>query len=104
MPGGHSSLSANEDKDGMIWTLFPQGDGQWEPQQGTLVAFDALTFTSRRKKFYLFIAANDAYLKLRSPPSPRRVKTFPQAAGAAASSELEAECSKSPSWSWRLPC
>src|SRR5260370_664461 len=24
--------------------------------------------------------------------------------GAAASSELEAECSKSPSWSWRLPC
>jgi hypothetical protein len=43
MPGGHSSLSANEDKDGIIWTLFLQGDGQWEPQQGTLVAFDALT-------------------------------------------------------------
>jgi hypothetical protein len=43
MPGGHSSLSANDDKDGIIWTLFPQGDGQWTAQQGTLVAFDALT-------------------------------------------------------------
>lgn len=43
MPGGHSSISADGEKDGVVWTLFPQGDGQWDPQQGTLGAFDALT-------------------------------------------------------------
>jgi hypothetical protein len=43
MPGGHTSISANDDKDGVVWTLFPQGDGQWDPQQGTLIAFHGMT-------------------------------------------------------------
>ena len=43
MPGGHSSLSANGDKDGVLWTCMPNGDGQWIPQQGILIAFDATT-------------------------------------------------------------
>jgi hypothetical protein len=41
MPGGFSSLSANGNRDGIVWTLFPNGDGQWNKVPGTLVAFDA---------------------------------------------------------------
>jgi hypothetical protein len=43
MPGGHSSLSANHDKDGIVWTCMPLGDGMAAPVQGTIYAFDALT-------------------------------------------------------------
>jgi hypothetical protein len=43
MPGGHSSLSANDDRDGIVWTSLPSADGQWVPVGGTLHAFDALT-------------------------------------------------------------
>jgi hypothetical protein len=41
MPGGFSSISANEMKDGIVWTSMPQGDGQWVPVPGRLAAFDA---------------------------------------------------------------
>jgi hypothetical protein len=48
MPGGHSSLSANGDKDGIIWTSLtaPSStvlEGQWQPAHGVLAAFDAST-------------------------------------------------------------
>ena len=41
MPGGFSSLSANGNTNGIVWTLFPKGDGQWNKVTGTFVAFDA---------------------------------------------------------------
>lgn len=43
MPGGFLSLSANKDKQGIIWALFPQRDNTFFIQSGRLVAFDALT-------------------------------------------------------------
>ena len=43
MPGGFSSISANGDQDGVIWTLLPNSDGQWQKVPGTLIAFDATT-------------------------------------------------------------
>jgi hypothetical protein len=52
MPGGHSSLSANEDIDGIVWTCVPidttdtdpeHDIGQWWPAHANLVAFDALS-------------------------------------------------------------
>ena len=43
MPGGHSSLSANGDVDGIVWTCVPTDDGQWLPTPGRLVAFNALS-------------------------------------------------------------
>jgi hypothetical protein len=43
MPGGFSSISANGDRDGIIWTSLPNADGQWTKVPGTLVAFDATT-------------------------------------------------------------
>jgi hypothetical protein len=43
MPGGHSSISANGDRDGIVWTCIPIHDGQWVPTLGTLAAFDALS-------------------------------------------------------------
>jgi hypothetical protein len=43
MPGGHSSLSANGNIDGVVWTIFPNADGQWSKVGGTMVAFDATT-------------------------------------------------------------
>jgi hypothetical protein len=41
MPGGFSSVSANGDNDGVIWTLYPQADGQWQKVSGFMAAFDA---------------------------------------------------------------
>ena len=41
MPGGFSSLSANGNTNGIVWTLFPNGDGQWNKVTGSFVAFDA---------------------------------------------------------------
>ena len=43
MPGGFSSISANGDRDGIVWTIFPNSDGQWIKVPGTMVAFDATT-------------------------------------------------------------
>jgi hypothetical protein len=43
MPGGFSSLSANNTKDGIVWTSMPFGDGQWNPVPGRIAAFDAST-------------------------------------------------------------
>ena len=43
MPGGYSSLSANGNKNGIVWTSMPNGDAQWSLQPGRLAAFDALT-------------------------------------------------------------
>jgi hypothetical protein len=43
MPGGHSSLSANGDLDGIVWTCVPTNNGQWVPSPGSLHAFDGLT-------------------------------------------------------------
>ena len=48
MPGGFSSLSANGDREGIIWTSLPNAalqpsDGQWFPVHGVLAAFDAST-------------------------------------------------------------
>jgi LGFP repeat len=43
MPGGHSSLSANGERDGIVWTCVPTNDGQWVPTPGSLHAFDGLT-------------------------------------------------------------
>jgi hypothetical protein len=41
MPGGFSSISADGDRDGIVWTIFPNSDGQWQKVPGTMVAFDA---------------------------------------------------------------
>jgi hypothetical protein len=43
MPGGHSSLSADGDQDGIVWTSVATNDGMWAPTPGTLAAFNALT-------------------------------------------------------------
>jgi hypothetical protein len=43
MPGGFSSISANGDRDGIVWTIFPNSDGMWQKVPGTMVAFDATT-------------------------------------------------------------
>ncbi len=41
MPGGFISLSANGNRDGVIWASIPNGDGQWANVTGRIVAFDA---------------------------------------------------------------
>src|SRR5262249_6813515 len=41
MPGGAISLSANGKKDGIIWAIVPQGDGQFSPVDGLMYAFKA---------------------------------------------------------------
>jgi hypothetical protein len=43
MPGGFSSISANGNQDGIVWTILPNSDGQWQKVPGTMVAFDATT-------------------------------------------------------------
>ncbi|HLK92549.1 MAG TPA: hypothetical protein VKZ18_21825 [Polyangia bacterium] len=43
MSGGFSALSANGDRDGILWVSYPLGDGQWQNVPGRLAAFDALT-------------------------------------------------------------
>jgi outer membrane protein assembly factor BamB len=43
MPGGFSSISANRDRDGIVWTSYPEGDGQWNKVRAHLIASDALT-------------------------------------------------------------
>ena len=43
MPGGYSSLSANGAKNGIVWTLMPNGDAQWNLSPGRMAAFNALT-------------------------------------------------------------
>jgi hypothetical protein len=41
MTGGFSSLSANVDRDAILWVSYPLGDGQWQNVPGRLAAFDA---------------------------------------------------------------
>jgi outer membrane protein assembly factor BamB len=43
MPGGFLSLSANKERNGIIWASFPQKDNTFFTQPGRLVAFDART-------------------------------------------------------------
>jgi hypothetical protein len=43
MPGGFSSISANGDHNGIVWTIFPNDNAQAQKVPGTLVAFDART-------------------------------------------------------------
>ncbi|MCC5481049.1 LGFP repeat-containing protein, partial [Streptomyces barringtoniae] len=44
MPGGHSSLSANGNQDGIVWTIRPIQDATANPRaMGQLHAFDGLT-------------------------------------------------------------
>lgn len=43
MTGGFSSLSANGDRDAILWVSTPLGDGQWQNVPGRLAAFDATT-------------------------------------------------------------
>jgi hypothetical protein len=43
MPGGYSSISANGAKNGIVWTLLPTGDAQWNLAGGRMAAFDAST-------------------------------------------------------------
>ncbi len=43
MPGSFLSISANGDRDGLIWADMPEHDGQWENGPGRLVALDALS-------------------------------------------------------------
>jgi hypothetical protein len=43
MSGGFSSLSADGARDGILWTSYPLGDGQWQNVPGRLAAFDATT-------------------------------------------------------------
>jgi hypothetical protein len=43
MPGGFSSLSADGDANGILWTSLATGDAQWTNQGGILAAFDATT-------------------------------------------------------------
>jgi len=43
MPGSFLSLSADADRDGIVWASVPKMDGQWQNVPGRLVAFDALT-------------------------------------------------------------
>lgn len=41
MPGGMLSLSANGNKDGILWASIPIGDGNTTVTQGRLIAYDA---------------------------------------------------------------
>lgn len=41
MPGGFTSLSSNGLNHGIVWTLMPYGDGQWNFVPGRIAAFDA---------------------------------------------------------------
>jgi hypothetical protein len=44
MPGGFSSISANGNTDGIVWTIIiANGDGQWNKVPAIFVAFDATT-------------------------------------------------------------
>ncbi|HMC94466.1 MAG TPA: hypothetical protein VKO16_06810, partial [Polyangia bacterium] len=43
MTGGFASLSANGDRDAILWISYPLGDGQWQNVPGRLAAFDATT-------------------------------------------------------------
>ncbi|MEO8937772.1 MAG: hypothetical protein ABI277_03025 [Burkholderiaceae bacterium] len=44
MPGGFSSLSASRTKNGVVWTVVQQLDGQWGPASNAILyAFDATT-------------------------------------------------------------
>ncbi len=43
MAGGFSSLSADGDRDAILWVSYPLGDGQWQNVPGRLAAFDART-------------------------------------------------------------
>jgi uncharacterized protein with LGFP repeats len=43
MPGGALSLSANGNRDGIIWASVPKFDSQWTIAPGRLMAFDATT-------------------------------------------------------------
>jgi hypothetical protein len=43
MTGGFSALSANGDRDAILWVSYPLGDGQWQNVPGRLAAFDATT-------------------------------------------------------------
>jgi hypothetical protein len=43
MPGGFLSLSANKDREGIVWASFPQQDNTFFTEAGRLVAFDART-------------------------------------------------------------
>jgi len=43
MTGGFSALSANHDRDAILWVAYPLGDGQWQNVPGRLAAFDATT-------------------------------------------------------------
>jgi hypothetical protein len=43
MSGGFAALSANGDRDGILWLSYPLGDGQWQNVPGRLAAFDART-------------------------------------------------------------
>jgi hypothetical protein len=45
MPGGFSSVSANGNTNGIVWTSLPQSDGQWHKVPGALAAFDATSLT-----------------------------------------------------------
>jgi hypothetical protein len=45
MPGGFSSLSSSFGTNGIIWTSWPLGDGQWNLVPGKIAAFDALSLT-----------------------------------------------------------
>ncbi len=43
MTGGFSALSANGDRDAILWVSYPLGDGQWQNVPGRLAAFEATT-------------------------------------------------------------
>ena len=43
MAGGSSSISANGDVDGIVWSSLPTRSAQWDNAPGRLAAFDALT-------------------------------------------------------------
>jgi hypothetical protein len=63
MPGGFSSISANGNKDGIIWTSYPLGNGQWVNVQGRLVAMDATTFATTG----VLWSDDDSFAKFNSP-------------------------------------
>jgi hypothetical protein len=46
MPGGMLSLSANGNKEGILWCSLPYGDGNQTITQGRLIAYDAETFVN----------------------------------------------------------
>src|SRR5262249_40074906 len=43
MPGGYSSISSSCTPNGIVWTSLPAGDAQWQPVDGLLAAFDAMS-------------------------------------------------------------